>query len=182
MVYKLTRRPSQKAHLFERATALVAERGVEALTIDKLAQSAGVTKGGVQYHFHTKDALVTELLQFLIEGFEAALDNEVGVEAEGPAWLRAYVSISLGSPGEFDRALLSLLVAMPPGDMRGEPFRHMSQRFRERCERGVHDKALARIIRTATDGAWLERCYGDATAADIRKLRVRMLALIEGLS
>jgi AcrR family transcriptional regulator len=181
MVYKLTRRPSQKEHLLERATALVAERGVEALTIDGLAQSAGVTKGGVQYHFRTKDTLVTELLQFLMAGFEAAVENEAGAESDGRAWLRAYVLTSLGSFGQFDRALLRLLLAMPLGDARAEPFRLMSLRFRERSERGLRDTTLAHIIRTAVDGAWLERCYGEATAADVKKLKIRLLALVEDL-
>jgi AcrR family transcriptional regulator len=177
MVDKITRRPSQKNHLLESAVSLVARQGVEALTIEKLAQAAGVTKGGVQYHFHTKDLLVTELLSHLLAQF----DNAIGPDAQGAAWLRAYVAVSLANPGEADGVAAALLAALPPNDPRAEPFRLSSGRWRERCEAGVADKALAQLIRMATDSVCVDIIYGGLTASDLARLKSRLFDLIDTL-
>ena len=74
MVHK-SGRPSKKTALLEAAIQVAAQGGVEALTIESLAVAAGVTKGGVQYHFHTKDALYEELLDYALSLFDEALEE-----------------------------------------------------------------------------------------------------------
>jgi AcrR family transcriptional regulator len=182
MVDKLARRPSQKQHLFEQAIELVAHKGVDGLTIENLAVAAGMTKGGVQYHFHTKDQLVTELLAGLLQQVDEAIAFEAGADAHGAAWLCAYINITLRAPSAADGVAISLLAAMPPDDPRAEPFRLASARWRERAERGVKDKALAQIIRMAADSAWIELIYGDLKTADLRTLRHRLFELVETLA
>jgi AcrR family transcriptional regulator len=181
MVHKLIRRPSQKQHLFEQAIELVARRGVDGLTIDNLASAAGMTKGGVQYHFHTKDQLVTELLTALLQQVDDAIAFEAGPDAHGAAWLCAYIEITLREPSAADGVAASLLAAMPPDDPRAEPFRLTSARWRERAMRGVKDKALAQIIRMAVDSAWIELIYSDLKPADLRALKQRLFELVEVL-
>jgi AcrR family transcriptional regulator len=179
MVYKLKRRPSQKQHLFEQAIELVARKGVDGLTIENLAAAAGMTKGGVQYHFHTKDLLVTELLTVLLQQVDDAIAFEAGLDAHGAAWLCAYIEITLRAPNAADGVVVSLLAAMPPDDPRAEPFRLASARWRERAMRGVKDKALAQIIRMAADSAWIELIYGGLKPSDLRALKQRLFELVE---
>jgi AcrR family transcriptional regulator len=182
MVDKLARRPNQKQHLFEQAIELVAHKGVDGLTIENLAAAAGMTKGGVQYHFHTKDQLVTELLAVLLQYVDDAITFEAGPDAHGAAWLCAYVGITLREPSAADGVAASLLAAMPPDDPRAEPFRLTSARWRERAERGVKDKALAQIIRMAADSAWIELIYGDLKPARLRAIKQRLFELVEALA
>lgn len=49
-------------HLLDLAEKIVLEHGAPALTIDALAKAAGITKGGVQYCFGTKDGLIDAML------------------------------------------------------------------------------------------------------------------------
>jgi AcrR family transcriptional regulator len=181
MVYKLNRRPSQRQHLFETAAGLVSQEGISALTIDNLAKAAGMTKGGVQYHFESKAKLETELLEWLLSSFDTALQEETKGIVHGKAWLRTYVTLSATPAGEDDHAALALLMSFPPGDARAEPFTKFAQKWREAAVAGVSDTALAHIIRLAADSMWLERL--DKTAGDsaTKAIADRLLAMVETL-
>jgi AcrR family transcriptional regulator len=181
MVIKLLRRPSQKRHLIETAISLVAERGVAALTIENLAQAAGVTKGGVQYHFDSKDQLVTELLEVMLSSFDEAITAAAGAHPSAQDWLRAYVAVSLTPQGTEESVAAALIAAMPPGDPRAAPFNVFNGIWRERAQRDIQDKALAQVIRLACDSVWLEKVYGGLSATDVETLRTRLLKLIDTL-
>jgi AcrR family transcriptional regulator len=173
MVYNLKRRPSKKQQLFEVAARLVANGGYAALTIDALAQAVGVTKGGVQYHFASKDQLITELLSFLLGTLDAELEG-----LEGKAWLEAYVSLTLGEPSEGDGAVAAIISALPPGDPRCAPFDHYAKKWREKAAGSGLDPTLAQIIRLAADGQWLERSFAGATEEDTAAIRIMLLKMI----
>jgi len=54
-----------RAHLIETARALLVEGGIEALTLPKLAQAAGVSVPTVYRHFPTMDDLLRAFLEWL---------------------------------------------------------------------------------------------------------------------
>lgn len=60
-------RGSSRQRLVQAASDLVARDGVYALTLEAVAAAAGVTKGGLIYHFKTKDDLLTALIAQTIE-------------------------------------------------------------------------------------------------------------------
>jgi AcrR family transcriptional regulator len=174
MVKLFNRRPSKKHHLFEQAAKLVAHGGYSALTIEGLAEASGLTKGGVQYHFASKDQLLTELLEFLLRGLDAALEG-----LAGQAWLEAYVTLTLGEVTDADGAVAAIISALPPGDPRCEPFDRYAKKWRDKANHSGLDPTLAQIIRLAADGQWLERSFGSATAKDSAAIRKKLLQLIK---
>lgn len=56
-------RPSKREFILESAEQLVHERGAAHLTFDALTQATGISKGGLLYHFESKDALVVAMLE-----------------------------------------------------------------------------------------------------------------------
>lgn len=44
-------RPSKKSAIVEAAMRVAEEQGLSAVTIDAVAEQAGITKGGLLYHF-----------------------------------------------------------------------------------------------------------------------------------
>jgi AcrR family transcriptional regulator len=174
MVHLFKRRPSKKHQLFEQAAKLVARGGYSALTIEGLAQAAGVTKGGVQYHFASKDQLLTELLEFLLGSLDAALEG-----LDGPAWLASYISLTLGEVTDGDGAVAAIISALPPGDPRCEPFDRYARKWRNKANHSGLEPTLAQIIRLAADGQWLERSFGAATAKDTTAIRKKLLQLVK---
>jgi AcrR family transcriptional regulator len=55
--------PSSAERLLDAAERLVAERGAAHLTLDAVAAEAGVSKGGLLYHFPTKAALLEGMIR-----------------------------------------------------------------------------------------------------------------------
>ncbi len=63
--------PTSKRSLILAAAATVVEKsGAANLTIDSVAVQAGVSKGGVLYHFPTKQALLEGMLEHLMQQME----------------------------------------------------------------------------------------------------------------
>ncbi len=52
---------SSQDRILDAAEDLIAARGISAFTLDAVAQAAGVSKGGLLYHFSSKDSLISGL-------------------------------------------------------------------------------------------------------------------------
>jgi len=79
------------------ARALIVERGLEAVTVDSVAERIGAPKGSFYYRFASRDALLGELwLKTVLayqEGFVAAIEAGDGLKAalHTPAWARSHL-------------------------------------------------------------------------------------------
>ena len=77
--------------LLDTAARLVAERGA-GISLDLIAQSAGVSKGGLLHHFRSREALFVGLVEEWLSRFDAAVERHVDPDDHGPGRLtRAYV-------------------------------------------------------------------------------------------
>jgi AcrR family transcriptional regulator len=70
---------SSRDRLLDSAEALVSAQGATSLTLDAVAKAAGVSKGGLLYHFPTKEAL----LQAMVDRHLEELDRRVTALAAG---------------------------------------------------------------------------------------------------
>ena len=71
--------PAARGRILDAAEQLVADQGASNLTLDAVAQAAGVSKGGLLYHYPNKDAL----LAAMIERHCDELDERCARELEG---------------------------------------------------------------------------------------------------
>lgn len=58
--------------VLDAAEALVAESGVIALTFEAVARATGISKGGILYHFPSKDALTAAMIERFTTRFDEA--------------------------------------------------------------------------------------------------------------
>jgi AcrR family transcriptional regulator len=72
------------------AARIVLRDSVRRLTLDAVAREAKLSKGGVLYHFATKEALIQAMLAPLIQSYERELAGPQHDAAPG-RWTRAYV-------------------------------------------------------------------------------------------
>jgi AcrR family transcriptional regulator len=169
-------RPSRRAELLDAAIAVIRRDGAQSLTLDAVAAEAGVSKGGVLYHFRSKRALIDGLVDCWLDDFEGRLD--------GPDFAAAYVRASdLSTAGPEVRAsefgLLAALIEDP------EVLAVARERHSEWLERMLGG-ALARedawLVRLAADGLWYSDLLGIAPPEgdDRRRLMARLLALAAG--
>jgi TetR/AcrR family transcriptional regulator, transcriptional repressor for nem operon len=67
---------SSRERILEATTTLLLERGYGATAIDEVCRTAGVTKGGLFYHFDSKDELVSAAIGRFFTGLVAAGEAE----------------------------------------------------------------------------------------------------------
>jgi AcrR family transcriptional regulator len=168
-------RSTTRDALLQAASQVVIDKGVEALTLDAVAQQAGVSKGGLLYHFHNKDALMTGMVEQLIRDFEAVLQVEFEQDdAPGTPgqWVRAYIRATL----RFSQQSLALIArltsiaAFSPNLF--EAAKIYEQQWRQRIETSGIDPTKATIILLATDGLWLSEVFQVGTLEEPRLTQV----------
>jgi AcrR family transcriptional regulator len=93
------------------ATALFAERGFEATTMQDLAAKVGITAPGLYYHFRSKQSLLFDVLETALRDVIGAIDAAVaaaagpdgagGAAAQLRAFTRRHVTFQLGQMAEW---------------------------------------------------------------------------------
>ena len=148
-------RPRKRARdkILEAAEELARVAGPGNLSLDAVAARAGVSKGGLLYHFPTK----AKLLEALVEQFLANFDERV----------RERESLSGGAPDSLVRAYLDILVGEqlcrqpPPSGLLaalGEdpdflaPVRRFDRSLLDRMKANASDPTLVLIVFLALQG------------------------------
>ncbi|WP_340537125.1 TetR/AcrR family transcriptional regulator [Nocardioides sp. GXZ039] len=151
-------RPSARPKLIEAALRVVAERGVTALTLDAVAEEAGVTKRGLIYHFPNKHALMVGIHEELAARVERDLVAATGGDPEGASLVdrtRGYVRASLESMTNVELPLI-MEAANEPEWM--APWVRVYRRWFPEDGQPVEDlddRSLRCLVaRMAADGTW----------------------------
>ncbi|MEW1958898.1 TetR/AcrR family transcriptional regulator [Kineococcus sp. NPDC059986] len=147
--------------LVDAFAALVVATGARSATLEAVAARAGVSKGGLLYHFANKDALV-EGLVLRFERFAREDLEQMRTAPEGPAeyYVRtsATEAVSLGGaePDPLSTALIALLRLAQEGDSRASgAYVAVNDAWRELIEDQLGgDRGLARLVQLIGDGLW----------------------------
>ncbi|MCB2153829.1 TetR/AcrR family transcriptional regulator [bacterium] len=107
-------RPSSKERILKAAETIVARDGAAHLTLDAVAAEAGISKGGLLYHFKTKQALIAAILDAHCKAAIAA--HEAEVKRLGPnmkSELEAYLQATQASEKDplYDRQIGVAIIA-----------------------------------------------------------------------
>ncbi len=78
-------RPTCRNPILDAAEAVVLSVGAAHLTLDAVAEKSGVSKGGLLYHFPSKEALIDGMMSRLIERGLKARDAAVAEMPSDPA-------------------------------------------------------------------------------------------------
>ncbi len=156
---------SARERVLDAAEACLLAGGPGALVLDAVAADAGVSKGGLLYHFASKEALVAGLCERMFARFERALValSEADPEPRG-AWTRAYLASTVtvdGKPADDSAPLMAAILATLGRDSKHlETVRAHFARWHARLDADGIDPGLATIVRLASDGLWLTALLG----------------------
>lgn len=150
-------------------------------TIEQIAARAGVSKGGLLYHFASKNDLVEALTRSLVLDFREQVQAAVDPDDDAPGkLLRAYVRVEVDPNVDAtmaqDRHMLeTLLITIPV-------VRRIWQEDDAWWEAALLadgvDVGLRDLVQAAADGAWAACGWGDSGPADrVTALRDRLLAM-----
>ncbi|MFG1854481.1 TetR/AcrR family transcriptional regulator [Actinomadura geliboluensis] len=174
-----------KDALLDAAEAVLSEQGTQALTLIAVADRAGVSKGGLLYHFPTKEALVRAMVARVIEEFDDLIAAYVDAYGDGvpSAYTRAYVEatfeILTGEARAYRR--WSAITAAAADPEQGEPLNAAMRRWHGRDPAEDPDPGAATVVRLAAEGLWEVVSHDPELydAAQLEALKRRLLDLLE---
>lgn len=147
------------------AEEIVNSEGPQALTIDALAKAAGISKGGVQYSFSTKDELVKGLVDRWTTQFDGLV---VDIESAGPVgFMLSYIAAMRTDQGSIDAKLAGLMIAY----MQNPKNRMETANWYRSILSKMGDTEEARAARTAflaLEGLFALRLWGVEEGVDLQ--------------
>lgn len=93
------------------ANAVVAREGASNLTLDAVAAEAGISKGGLLYHFPNKRALLNGMLNSLVQQTKDDIDIKQSSPKHNGSFISAFIAAQSASRPAERAASLALLAA-----------------------------------------------------------------------
>src|SRR2546426_8493427 len=155
----LDQAPTRDAHLaiLEAAVRIFSRSGVSAATLEDIATEAGVTRGALCWHFHSKDDLVSAIIKHygphsilapIIDQIEQELQNGVQLDDESIVRrLAAGFYDAFAAQGDFARLAILLIYTHPQAahvlaDMVAKGRKRLTEYVRKRQEEGYFYKHI----------------------------------------
>ena len=164
-------RETRRLQLIEATIETLALRGYASTTLSEVARMAGLSHGLVNFHFSTKDKLLSETLHYLAEEYRLNWLHYLELAAPTPAaqldaMLRADLDPKVCSPSR-----LSAWLAFW-GEAQGRPLyqerasandEHYISWLEDICSRLMAEggylgevRRIARVLRITAEGVWLD--------------------------
>lgn len=173
----MTRRDT-RADLLDAAVDVVRRDGAQALTLDAVAAEAGVSKGGLLYHFASKRQLLDAMIARWLDEWEAEFEADEGEDGFVAAFVRT--SHLGGAAPEQRQAEVGLLAALAAEPEVLTTVRERYATWQDRVQHEGSDPVEATVARLAADGLWLADLLGLAPPQG--ELREAVLARLLGLA
>jgi AcrR family transcriptional regulator len=169
-----------KSNILDAASRLIMLHGVEAFTLDAVAREADISKGGLLYHFPTKDLLIQGMIERMIADVDAALAEEL--EKTPGDYVSAYIRASFRTQSAQGKLSYALFAAIASNPALTEPLRLRFQRMQREISAAASSEELGTLIRLALDGLWFSDLFQFAppTAGLREKLQASMLVIAGG--
>ncbi|MCQ4165555.1 TetR/AcrR family transcriptional regulator [Tahibacter harae] len=164
--------------LLDAAETVVERQGIANLTLDAVALEAGLSKGGLLYHFPSKDRLVEALVarsargwrQCFSEGYERA---EPGPGRQSRALLNHCLSDAAGWTRELRRSSSACFAALAQNPSLMQPMREVYAELHRRVADDGLPPGVGEAVAAAIDGLWLYWVLGLAEVNQDLVVRVR---------
>lgn len=153
-------RESKKSAILEAAARVLEADGITGVTFDTIAAASGITRGGIIYHFRSREELLAAIHQHLARRWEQQLEATLGkpVDRATPhERLTAYIRTSATSA---TRAELQMII-----DSRNTQYQRWWDDVLDRWTGragldGVASTRLATLALLAADGLWMNEILG----------------------
>jgi AcrR family transcriptional regulator len=189
-----------KDKICDAAIQITVRDGLLAMTLDAVAKEAGISKGGVMYHFPSKDELVRGVLDYFSQQCETMLMRRVVDDPEPRLrWARCMLDCMFPESPEADahtddgqmssevlsRFFMAMLTGAVTCPAAMQPLRQLATRMRNRFMSDPKEGMEQILVWLAIDGLFLWQFMGiidndDPMIAQVGEtLRARIKAALE---
>jgi AcrR family transcriptional regulator len=168
---------SAKDRILDSFEDILIKEGERAATMDAVAAAAGVSKGGLLYHFPSKEAMVEALCQRLAE-LTAADAEQINGAPEGAA--RYYVRTSKYMDSPLDRAIVAVARLVQQGHpAAAQTFARIQELWLEALEQALGSRPVAQAVKLIGDGLYYSATFFSPDAQQNQLADGEMDALLE---
>ncbi|MBO3746367.1 TetR family transcriptional regulator [Streptosporangiaceae bacterium NEAU-GS5] len=159
--------------LLDAAEELLDEQGAQGLTLAAVAERAGVSKGGLLYHFASKQSLISGMIERLIAEFDALVEAQ-----RQDTYTKAYLDATIAAitAGRLKRWAVVTGASGDPHLL--APLREAMERWHSQGIGAELDPEASRVVRLACGGLWEIAAHCPGVSTDHDALRRRLLALL----
>lgn len=164
--------------ILDAANRIVQNLGAERLTLELTAHEAGISKGGLLYHFPSKQALISGMIRYYLDRFTSDLSVAANQEGSAPGkWTRAYLTTTYEDKQRVPSMTSGLLAAVATDPSLLEPLQAGFKSWVALLDQDEIDPTVAAIIRLAVDGLWMVELFGLAPPDPAQREKVFTLLL-----
>lgn len=187
-------REVRRQQLIEATISAIAEKGLANLTLSDVAHEAGLAVGTINFHFATKNQLLTDTLEYLTEEYRACWARALDEAPDDPASRLDAMMMADFDPVVCTRRKIATWHSFY-GEAKARPtvkrhcsareqqqHAHLSALCRALIDQGGYDgldpDRIATGLSAMTDGLWLDLLFapGHIDRADMRRTTRMFLA------
>lgn len=163
---------SVKERILNEANKVIANKGLNCFTLEEVAREAGISKGGLLYHYPSKDKLIKALIEYHMDQFECQI-----ISAN---WLTSFIKEQFNQNKTGTNTMAGFLAAIAMNQELLEPVREKRKEWFHNVS-NMEDPIMAMIICFACYGIAFSNLFGlgDLSDDDMRKIEDRLINLSE---
>lgn len=176
----MSRPPRARESVLDAFEAALIEGGERAATMDATARAAGVSKGGLLYHFGSKEALEAGLIARL----SGLVDTDIAeMSAAGDGAVAYFLRTSVMDDDPLDRAIIAVSRLAQSGNAAaGAALREMRGRWQDALRPHTKDAAALDLVMLVSDGLYFNNALEGGVVQGAVPQGValdRLIALVE---
>ncbi len=165
-----------RQNILAQAANQLALKGATGMSLQAVADLAGVTKGGLLHHFPNKQILLQAVVQDVLQKLDQAVDAHIASDGQGHGcFTRAFIYFTLQRDGN---SIGSLWTAISMVMLTDQAFNaQWMQWLNSRLARhaATDSSADLQLLRYAADGLWLNMLTGVQTSSEIERWREELI-------
>lgn len=147
-------------NVLDAAETIVRDSGIASLTFDAVAKQAGISKGGIQSSFGTKQQLIAAMYQRWSHDFDLQVEQQITPDASADERLRAHIDVTRHTDkNESDRAA-GVMAALSNAPEHRSQLQAWYQTCLDRLDTTTEAGRLQRLAFLANEGVFMLRSFG----------------------
>lgn len=173
----MSRPPRARDSVLDAFERILVEDGARGATLEATARAAGVSKGGLLYHYASKDALENAL----IERLRALVAADIAtIESTQEGAVAYFVRCSVMEDDELDRAIIATSRLAQNGHAGATAaLREMRESWEAVLRPHTRDAAALDLVMLVSDGLYFNNALGGDTPLTIVPQGAALDALVE---
>ncbi|GMW02353.1 MAG: TetR family transcriptional regulator [Candidatus Hydrogenedentota bacterium] len=163
-----------RERILDAAEMIVQEAGAARLTLDAVARRAHLSKGGLLYHFASKDALLEGMIERLVRHFETARQGENAEYTDGPLGeLQSRLKVWLRRDPRVERISTALIAGSFHNPRLVSSAREALRNMITSTSATGLSLEFSMIVCLAVEGLWIMDALGVSPYDDASRLAIR---------